>query len=139
MSRETSINDVLAHVIDLMGHSPIHKKWFIEDIFRLILPPIRLNQAVYHVEGGRLLGFGTFALLTQEKAHAFLEKKYRIQPEDFRSGECPVLLDAIAPFGHASKITRKMRTVLINSGHKGKTILFRRNYSGRTRISRAVI
>lgn len=139
MDHQTSLSDVLAHVLSLMNHSPIHRRWFIEDIFRLIIPAIQLNQAVYHVENGRLLGFGTFALLTPEKAKAFLEKNEKLFPADFRAGDCPVLLDAIAPFGHAPKVTRKIRNALVELGYKGKPILFRRNYSGRTRISRAVL
>ena len=134
-----SVAEMFAHVSLLMTHSPLHKRWFVEDLFRLILPPMQLSQAVYHVENDRLLGFGTYAFMTPEKARDFLERKYRMQPMDFRCGDIPVLVDAIAPFGHASKITRKIRDALIESGYKGKPILFRRDYEGRYRISEAVL
>ena len=134
-----SVAEMFAHVSLLMTHSPLHKRWFVEDLFRLILPPMQLSQAVYHVENDRLLGFGTYAFMTPEKARGFLDRKYRMQPTDFRCGDIPVLVDAIAPFGHASKITRKIRDALIESGYKGKPILFRRDYEGRYRISEAVL
>ena len=139
MQSQVSTAELLAHVSFLMAHSPLHKRWFVEDLFRLILPPIQFGQAVYHIEGDRLLGFGTFALMTPEKAWDFLNRKYRLQASDFRCGDVPVLVDAIAPFGHASKITRKIRNALVESGYKGKPILFRRDYEGRYRISEAVL
>lgn len=135
----SSATDAFAHVALLMTHSPLHKRWYVEDMFRLIFPPIYLRQAVYHVEDKRLVGFGTYAFMTPEKAEAYLRREYRLQPTDFRCGDVPVLVDAIAPFGHASKITRKMRNVLVEFGFQGRTILFRRNYSGRFRLGKAVI
>ena len=50
-----STAEMLAHVSLLMTHSPLHKRWFVDDLFRLILPPMQLGQAVYHVENDRLL------------------------------------------------------------------------------------
>ena len=134
-----STAEMLAHVSLLMTHSPLHKRWFVDDLFRLILPPMQLGQAVYHVENDRLLGFGSYAFMTPEKATGFLERKYKIKPDDFRCGNIPVLVDAIAPFGHVSKITRKMRNALVESGYKGRPILFRRDYEGHHRIHRVLI
>lgn len=137
--RQPSAAEILAHVSWLMTHSPLHKRWFVEDLYRLILPPIQLSQAVYHVENDKLVGFGSYAFMSPEKAKGFLERKYRLEPLDFRSGDIPVLVDAIAPFGHASKITRGIRNALVESGYRGKPILFRRDYEGRYRISEAVL
>lgn len=139
MSDNVSTAEMFAHVAQLMTHSPLHKRWALEELFRLILPPMQLNQAVYEVENGKLVGFGTFALLPEDKAKAFLRREYRIQPQDFKSGECPVLVDAIAPFGHANKVTRKIRNALIDAGFRGTPILFRRDYGERARISEAVL
>ena len=137
--REPSIAEMFAHVALLMTHSPLHKKWQVGEMFRLILPPMQFGQAVYHVERDRLVGFGTYAFMTKEKARLFLDREYRIQPSDFRSGDTPVLVDAIAPFGHAMKVTRKIRNALIESGYQGKPILFRRDYEDRHRVSEAVL
>lgn len=136
---QPSVAEILAHVSWLMTHSPLHKRWFIEDLYRLILPPIQLGQAVYHVENDKLVGFGSFALMSKDKAKSFLERKARMEPAHFQSGDTPVLVDAIAPFGHASKITRGIRNALIDLGYGGKPILFRRDYAGRYRISEAVL
>lgn len=139
MTASVSTAEMFAHVAQLMTHSPLHKRWALEELFRLILPPMQLNQAVYEVENGKLVGFGTFAILPEDKARAFLRKEYRIQPNDFKSGNCPVLVDAIAPFGHANKVTRKIRNALIDTGYRGVPILFRRDYGDKTRISEAVL
>lgn len=139
MSDNVSTAEMFAHVAQLMVHSPLHKRWALEELFRLILPPMQLGQALYEVENNRLVGFGTFALMPEDKAKAFVKREYRIQPADFRSGEHPVLVDVIAPFCHPNRVARKVRNTLIDLGYKGKPILFHRYYNGRSRAGEVVI
>ena len=65
MTASISTAEMFAHVAQLMTRSPLHKRWALEELFRLILPPMQLNQAVYEVENGKLVGFGTFAILPE--------------------------------------------------------------------------
>jgi cytolysin-activating lysine-acyltransferase len=139
MHPQISTAEILSHVSLLMAHSSLHRKWYIEDLFRLILPPIQLGQAVYHVENDRLVGFATMAFMTPDKAKAFIRRQHRLQPEDFCCGDIPVVVDGIAPFGHIRKVTRKLRDALTHRGYKGKPVLFRRDYGDKSRPTEVVV
>lgn len=127
-------------MLDLTLKSPIHAKWLLEDCYRLFTPPLELGQYVTAQEGSELVGFATYGKLSDEATYAFTHGTRKLQPEDWCSGSTIWLIDCIAPFGHATVVTRLLREHLRAQGHIGEGILYRRKYSdGRVRISRSQI
>lgn len=125
-------------VLDLTLKSKTHAKWSLEDCYRLLATPLNLGQCVVLQEGGELVGFATFAMMSDEASEAFTRATRKLQPQDWTSGDNIWLIDCIAPYGHGTVVARLLRKHLCRLGHKGKMISFRRNYEdGNSRISRS--
>jgi cytolysin-activating lysine-acyltransferase len=132
--------EFVAQAILLMERSPLHRRWMVADLVRLIYPPTHLGQVVVVTDArGRLAGFGTIGLFSQEAAEGYRMGVRPIQPQDWRSGDELWLVDVVAPGGAAKAVTRLVRAKAVELGYKGKYIHFRRNYSGKLRFSRAMI
>lgn len=100
---------MLDHIIHLLAHSNIHKDWNVQQVSRLIIPPVNLNQSIGIVEDGYLKAWASWGFLSEKKSDMFLEGKYELQPEDWRSGDVLVFMDFVAPFGHTRKLYRMCR------------------------------
>lgn len=123
-----------------MERSKIHQNWTVSDLARLIYPPVQLGM-VAHVttSAGKLVGFGTVGLFSDEVSEGFRSGTLKLRFEDWKSGKIPWLVDVVAPFGHARLVTSLVRAKLRDSGYKGQYIHFRRNYGGEIRFSRAML
>jgi len=102
---------MLDHVILLMSQSDTHQNWTVDQVRRCIIPPVNFNQCAGIVEDGYLMAWVSWGFLSEEKADIFLEGKYSLQPEDWRSGNVLIFMDAIAPFGHMRKLSRMCRNL----------------------------
>ena len=100
---------MLDHIIHLLTQSPVHQDWTVKQISRCVIPPVNLNQSIGIVEDGYLKAWASWGFLSEEKSDMFLEGKYELQPEDWRSGDVLVFMDFVAPFGHTRKLYRMCR------------------------------
>ena len=121
------IKDILA----LMNQSRLHKKWYVEDVFNIILPPFENGQCIIVREENKIVGFGTWAYMSNSSLDDFLNGKRKIGPQDFNSGNNIALVDIIAPYGHGKEIAFKIRHRLVELGHWGKKIKYVRYYQGK--------
>lgn len=121
-----------------MNMSPLHRKWFVSDIPRLILPPLSFGQYVTHRVDTKLVGFGSWAFMNESGLDNFLGAKKKMEMGDFISGHIPVVIDIIAPLGHGRHITSKMRRVLRDEGLSGKKIWYVRYY-GDQRVAKVSV
>ena len=96
-------------VLGLMLHSKLHRNYTIEQINRLVMPPVNLNQNLALYEGRCLVAWSSWAFMDERLADKFLDSNHKMQPEDWCSGEFLVVMDYVAPFGHAKKLYRAMR------------------------------
>lgn len=123
---------ILSQTAILMSRSNLHRKWYLDDLDRLIVTPIKLGQYVTHFVNDELVGFGSWALMAPESLDAFLTGSRKLTREDFSSGSIPVLVDIISPDGFGRQITSQMRDCLVRDGFKGQKIWYIRYYkSGR--------
>ena len=130
---------MIEDILSLMHGSRLHKKWYVEDIFNIIMPPIDLGQCIIVREKNKCVGFGTFGFLDDEALHKFLTGSAKLTRKDFNSGHNIVLIDVISPYGHAREITSKMRDRLIELGHWGKIIKYVRYYGTNRVVKESVI
>ena len=105
---------MLDHVINLLAQSETHHDWTVEQINRCITPPVNLHQSIGVFEDGLLVAWASWAYLSEEMSDMFLEGDYKIQPEDWRSGDVLVFMDCVAPFGHCRRIIRMCRNLFPN-------------------------
>lgn len=133
--------NTLMGVLGLMARVPSYRGWTIADVERLVIPPMRIGQSVVLANAHcHVIGFGTFAFLSEEAEAGYLDGSRKIQPMDWIAGDRIWLIDAIAPFGHGKAVAREIRRALRERGHVGREIRFRRTYHARTgdrRFSRA--
>lgn len=132
-------HDVLGAAVALMAASPLHERWIVRDISRLMMPPLHLGQYVCVWDMGRMVALATWASLTDEAAQGYVSGQRRLQPEDWNGGHDLWLIDAIAPWGHARQVTSLVRATLRDRGHKGHKIRFRRNYGDARRFAEVML
>ena len=102
---------MLDQVIHLLSQSETHKDFNVEQISRCIIPPVNLQQCAGLFEDGYLTGWCSWAYLSEEKADIFLEGNYKIQPDDWRSGNVLVFMDFVAPFGNFRNLYTLCRSI----------------------------
>ena len=108
---------MIEDVLKLMLQSDIHRKWFVHDLERLILPAIAAGKMKVFYENDEPIGMYSHAFLSPEAAKGYLLKTRKIQPEDWStdhgSGDLYVI-DFIAPYGNAHRIARLTQKDLID-------------------------
>lgn len=110
-------------ILSLMSRSEIHRKWTVEDIGRLIIPAIIHNKIRFYVENGKMLGFTTFAFLSEEAEKGYLDGTRKLQPADFKGEEGNMwFIDFVAPYGHTKQFVRALRKEFNNYRAKTKRI-----------------
>jgi cytolysin-activating lysine-acyltransferase len=103
---------MIGDVLHLMLQSDVHRKWYVHDLERLIMPAIEAGKMKVFYEDGKPQGLYSHAFLTPEAAKGYLMKTRKLQPEDWftdhESGTL-FLIDLIAPYGNVLKIGRMVQ------------------------------
>ena len=103
----------------LMGQSDQHCSWTVDDIHRLVLPPIALQQfRIWEVES-QPVGFLTWAMLDDEAEQGYLNGTRKLQPDDWQAGKNLWLIDFVAPHGGVMAMVREGREHLRSLFGKG--------------------
>jgi hemolysin-activating ACP:hemolysin acyltransferase len=122
-------NATLVGVLGLMARSPLHSRWSVADVERLIVPPLALGQCAVLRDGPHVVGFASYALLTEEAEIGYVEGTRKIQPTDWNAGDRLWLVDVIAPYGHARQVMRHGRAMLKARGLGGHDVNFKKVYT----------
>jgi hemolysin-activating ACP:hemolysin acyltransferase len=92
------INDTendLETTLSILSTSPIHKKYTIEDINRLVIPPLKLNQyRIYKLEPDSLC-YLSWAYLSPEVTEKYICGDYKLTSEDWNSGNMLWLINVV--------------------------------------------
>ena len=97
-------------IISLLLMSKIHRRWYIGDIDGLIIPPLILKQYRLFHQDDKLVGFVSWALLTDEVAEGFKTRTIKLQPDDWNAGKQLWMMDFIAPFGGVLGMARQLHS-----------------------------
>ena len=79
----------------LMGHSDQHCDWTVDDLHRLIIPPVALQQFRIWQVDEHPVGLMTWALFNEETEAGYLDGSRKIQPDDWNAGDRLWLVDFI--------------------------------------------
>jgi hemolysin-activating ACP:hemolysin acyltransferase len=105
------INDTkndLETILSILSTSPIHKKYTIEDINRLVIPPLKLNQYIIYEEDGSPECYISWAFFSPEVNQKYITENYRLQEDDWNSGDICWLINVVSSNNNAIKYLLKL-------------------------------
>ncbi len=106
-----AIYETVGQIVSLMSHSPMHRHFPVADLSDLILPPVLKGQyRLFHNEHGCAVAFVCWGFFSDAARDKFLGCKEVLTLEDWTSGSHVFVTDFIAPFGHAKKIVKELKT-----------------------------
>lgn len=109
---ESGLERAFCDVVYLICRTHRAHRWRLNDLPRLVIPPLRLGQAHLFYERGRPLAYVSWAWLSGIASDGFEDGSRLLKAEDWRSGENLWIVDLFAPFGHVGKISRFLREEL---------------------------
>lgn len=105
-----------ASVVALLSRSPTHKFLFLSDLEWRVIPPLVLKQFRLFRNDRAVIGYASWALVSDEVAGRLKAGHTRLRPEDWKSGETACLIDLAAPFGGAERMLKEIRESRSASG-----------------------
>jgi len=105
---------MIGDVLHLMLQSDVHRKWYVHDLERLVMPAIEAGKmkVFYRQDDGSPCGLYSHAFLTRDAAMGYMTKTRKLQPEDWfadhDSGDLFVI-DLIAPYDNGYQIGRMVQ------------------------------
>lgn len=110
--------ELLGEIASLLLASNLHRKYLINDIGAVFLPPIHLNQfRIYKNKAGDPIALVTWAFFSQEIETKYLSKEYSLKPQDWKSGDRLWSIDFLAPFGHMKMVSKDLRNNIFPNQH----------------------
>lgn len=106
MAPDWSLYERVGRIVALMGASAIHRKYSIEDLERLVLPCLLMDQAWVVPKACAI-----WAWLTEEAERSYLERSRKLRPEDFAAGDRLWIVEFIAPFGDVRNHVRDLQAL----------------------------
>lgn len=115
-----TVSHLFGEMTWLMSQSPLHRLLPIQELERLIMPPILLRQLFVFRDGTKPIGFATWAYCNaaaEKKLNkGLLDPKAGFGPDDWKSGETCWLVDFVAPFANAQNRHREIMLADLVSG-----------------------
>lgn len=103
---------LLGESLALMAHCDLYRSRSIDQFGAVILPPMRLGQFRIWRRSGVAVALATWAYLDAKTEAAVLEDDAPLAPGDWASGDRPVVMDLVAPFGDGFAASRDLvRTI----------------------------
>jgi cytolysin-activating lysine-acyltransferase len=105
------LHQLIGEITLLMMVSKVHRKMQIRDIADIVLPFINLDQFMIYRNGvKRPVAFITWAYFSEEVEKEYLNGKAVLSEKELNSGKIIYMTDFIAPYGHAKRIIKELRT-----------------------------
>ena len=96
-------------VLKLMMESEMHRKWYIEDLKRLVIPALENDKMLVMYDETRPAGLFSYAFLPREAEQGYLDGTQKLQPEIWSNGPKDgslYVIDFIAPYQNALALGR---------------------------------
>lgn len=95
-----------AEIVWLMSQSPLHKRFFIEDLEWFVMTPVLMQQFRIFYDTTKPIGVVLWALADDDVAMRLAEGTTKMRPQDWQSGDQPWVVEVIAPFGGAEEMIK---------------------------------
>lgn len=110
-----TLSSVLGEVTWLMSQSPLHKRFFIEDLEWFVMTPALLQQFRLFYAQDRPLGVVLWANVSPEVEKMLTEGTTKLGPQDWKSGDQAWVVEVIAPFGGAEEMVKDLKAKVFPS------------------------
>jgi cytolysin-activating lysine-acyltransferase len=120
----------LEKVFYIMSQCTRFKDMRLSGIQRLILPPMRLGQYRIYSDKEVPMGYASWALLSNELSEGYKNNTYKIQAQDWNSGNNLWLINVLCPRGGGSVVLRRLDKLRKEMG-LSKKVNFKRLGSNR--------
>lgn len=106
---------MMRDVLELMLQSEMHRKWYIEDMKRLVIPALKNKKMLVMYDDARPTGLFSYAFLNKEQEAGYKDGSKKLTPDIWSNGPDDGMLyviDFIAPYNNALKVGRFVQKVL---------------------------
>jgi cytolysin-activating lysine-acyltransferase len=96
-------------VLKLMMESEMHRKWYIEDLKRLVIPALENKKMLVMYDETRPAGLFSYAFLPKEAEQGYLDGTQKLRSEIWSNGPKDgslYVIDFIAPYQNALALGR---------------------------------
>jgi len=96
-------------VLKLMMESEMHRKWYIEDLKRLVVPALENKKMLVMYDETRPAGLFSYAFLPKEAEQGYLDGTQKLRSEIWSNGPKDgslYVIDFIAPYQNALALGR---------------------------------
>lgn len=102
---------LIGEVTGLMMASKVHRALQVRDIADIMLPALNLNQfRIYRTPDRQPIALVTWARFSVEVERAYLGGRALLSEAERTSGDLLYFTDFIAPYGHAKRVIRDLKT-----------------------------
>jgi hemolysin-activating ACP:hemolysin acyltransferase len=114
-------------MLDICATSGSYLNWTLAEINQYFVPPVNIDQYAIFASEGRLVGFVTWAFLSDH--HSRLLKEQYIEPDgnDWRSGDQLWIMDVVAKPGYIGEIARHIQKEIFRGSSDKFAYAIRRN------------
>jgi hemolysin-activating ACP:hemolysin acyltransferase len=115
------LTSLYGRIIYMAMRTDVYRPYRLADFDRLFVPPIMLGQYYTLEHEDILLGFVSWANLTQEAEAGFLNRSRKLQPNDWNAGDHSRIwiIDCLAPWGGIMKMARQISKSLRDKADAG--------------------
>jgi len=104
-----TVSAVLGEIVWLMSQSPLHRKFFIEDLEWFVMTPVLQQQFRLYYAQNKPIGVVLWAFADDEVAKRLAEGTIKLRPQDWKSGDQLWVVEVIAPFGGAEEMVTDLK------------------------------
>ena len=98
----------LEKTLNILALSDIHRRYSVNDIQRLIIPPLKLKQYRIYESKEIPLCFLSWAFLDAIASEGFVNDTRQIQANDWNKGKLVWLMDIICPYGGIAQALERL-------------------------------
>ena len=104
-----TVSSVLGEIVWLMSQSPLHKRFYIEDLEWFVMTPALLQQFRLYYAQDRPLGVVLWGTVSEDVEKNLTEGTTKLRPQDWKSGDKAWIVEIIAPFGGADEMVKDLK------------------------------
>jgi cytolysin-activating lysine-acyltransferase len=125
--------EALGMMVSICVTGASYMGWNLHDLSRYFMPPITLSQYSIFVSEQRLVGFITWAFLSDQHTEALKAKFEEPEPDDWRSGQQLWFMDMVSTEGHTHDISRMLQSEILKNADSTHAFALRRRRDGTVR------
>jgi hemolysin-activating ACP:hemolysin acyltransferase len=125
--------DALGTMVSTCVHSDTYMSWNLRDLANYFMPPIALGQYSIFVSGQRIVGFITWAFLSDELTRALRELFQEPGSEEWKSGTQLWFMDMVSTHGFTRDISRMLQQEILRNATSSHAYAIRRRADGSVR------